>query len=240
MNGSVVGRDPRPGDLGKLEEAIGHRFADRTLLASAMVHRSYIAEHPGPESNERLEFLGDAVLGLVVAELGYRRFPEAPEGQLSESRKQVVNASTLAAVARELGIGEHLALGKGEDVGGGRDKASILADACEAVIGAVYLDAGFARAAHVVEQMIGDRLQIAIGAPQDHKTALQELCSRRGSSAPVYRVTSTGPDHLRRFTAEVEVDARVRGRGMGGSKKEAEQAAARAALEDLGLATPDA
>jgi len=219
--------------LSALEAAIGYSFADPDLLAGAMLHRSYIAEHPGPMSNERLEFLGDAVLGLVVADLSYRQFPDAPEGQLSETRKQVVNAASLAEVAREIGLGAHLALGRGENAAGGREKQSILADACEALIGAVYLDGGMAAAHQVVEGLIADRLQIAIDAPLDRKTALQELCSRIGRPAPVYEVTSVGPDHDREFTAKVAVGGRGYGSGTGRSKKEAEQAAAGVALTAL-------
>ncbi len=224
----------------QLQEVLGHRFAQPALLTAAMLHRSFIAEHPGPESNERLEFLGDAVLGLVVADLAYRRFPLAPEGQLSETRKQVVNAATLAEVAREYQIGECLALGRGEDAAGGRNKQSILADACEAVIGAVYLDGGFLAASEVVEKMIGDRLQIAIDAPRDHKTALQELCSRLGHRAPDYHLSSVGPDHDQQFTARVIVDGEQLGRGVGRSKKEAEQAAAAVALAHLEVPPTDA
>jgi ribonuclease-3 len=236
-----VPRDPQQPALGQLQETLGHGFADPALLASAMLHRSFIAEHPGPQSNERLEFLGDAVLGLVVADLAYRRFPQAPEGQLSEIRKQVVNASTLAEVAREYRIGEFLALGRGEDAAGGREKGSILADACEAVIGAVYVDAGFSAAAAVVEKMIGDRLELALDAPRDHKTALQELCSRLGRRAPAYKLTSVGPDHDQRFTARALVDGEELGSGVGRSKKEAEQAAAAVAVTQLELAElPDA
>jgi ribonuclease III len=219
--------------LDALEAVIGHRFADPTLLVSALLHRSYIAEHPGPESNERLEFLGDAVLGLVVADLCYRRFNEAPEGQLSERRKQLVNATTLAEVARELGIGAHLRLGRGEDASGGRDKQSILSDACEAVIGAVYLDGGLDAAYGLVERMIGSRLEGAIDGPRDHKSALQELSSRLGRGAPVYEVTGGGPDHRREFTASVSVDGKRLGQGKGGSKKVAELAAAAVALRAL-------
>jgi ribonuclease-3 len=226
--------------LEALEAELGYRFAEQALLASAMLHRSYIAEHPGPESNERLEFLGDAVLGLVVADLSYRRFGEAPEGQLSETRKRVVNAATLAEVAREYGIGEYLCLGRGEDAAGGREKQSILADACEAVIGAVYIDGGMDAAYGLIERMIGRRLQIAIDAPLDHKTALQELCSRLGRDAPVYVVTSIGPDHRREFTAAVSVDGEHLGSGVGRSKKEAEQAAAAVALRHLDPLLSDA
>ncbi len=216
--------------LSELEAAIGHRFEDQNLLVGAMLHRSYIAEHPGPISNERLEFLGDAVLGFVVADLSYRRFPDAPEGQLSDTRKRVVNAVTLAEVAREINLGRYLALGRGEDAAGGREKQSILADACEAVIGAVHLDGGMPAAYGLVERLFGDRLQIALHAPLDHKTALQELCSRLNRPAPVYVLSSVGPDHDKEFTARVAVGGRKLGNGTGKSKKDAEQAAAAVAL----------
>jgi ribonuclease III len=228
-----VAHDPTSPPLSELEAAIGYNFVDPELLAGAMLHRSYIAEHPGPVSNERLEFLGDAVLGLVIADLSYRQFPDAPEGQLSETRKRVVNAGSLAEVAREIGLGAHLRLGRGEDAAGGRDKQSILSDACEAVIGAVYLDGGLDAAYQVVHAMIADRLQIAIDAPLDHKTALQEICSRLKRAAPVYVLTSVGPDHDKEFTATVSIGGERLGKGTGKSKKEAEQAAAAVALRAL-------
>jgi ribonuclease-3 len=227
-------------DLDGFEVVLGYRFHDRALLNAAMLHRSYIAEHPGPDSNERLEFLGDAVLGLVVAELSFRRFGTAPEGQLSETRKRVVNATSLAEVAREYRIGEFILLGRGEDAAGGRDKQSILADACEAVIGAVYLDGGMDAAYGLIERMIGSRLERAIDAPLEHKTALQELCSRLGRSAPIYDIASVGPDHRREFTATVIVDGERLGRGVGRSKKEAEQAAASVAVGHLDSLLNDA
>lgn len=216
--------------LSELETAIGYRFADPVLLVGAMLHRSYVAEHPGPVSNERLEFLGDAVLGCVVADLSYRRFPHAPEGQLSDTRKRVVNAVTLAEVARGINLGAYLALGRGEDAGGGRDKQSILSDACEALIGAVHLDGGMPAAYGLVERLFGDRLQIALYAPLDHKTALQELCSRLNRPAPVYELSSVGPDHDKEFTATVAVGGHKLGSGTGKSKKDAEQAAASVAV----------
>lgn len=226
--------EPEPAaDRSRLEEVIGYRFGDPGLLDQALVHRSYVAEHPGTQSNERLEFLGDAVLGVVVADLAYRRFGDLNEGLLSEMRKQVVNTTILAEVAAEFDLGEHVRLGRGEDGGGGRTKASILADACEAVIGAVYLDGGLEAAYPLVERMVGHRLEVAHIAPTDHKTALQELCSRIGLGPPAYASISVGPDHDKRFTAEVRIDGQQRGRGDGRSKKEAEQAAAAQAISAL-------
>lgn len=224
----------------RLEELLGYRFRDPRLLEQALVHRSYVAEHPGTLSNERLEFLGDAVLGVVVAELAYRRYADVAEGLLSEMRKRVVNAAVLAEVAAEFQIGHFVRLGRGEDAGGGRTKTSILADACEAVIGAVYLDGGLEAAHPLVERMVGHRLEVAHIAPADFKTTLQELCSRRGRGAPVYASTSHGPDHDKRFTAEVRIDGQVRGRGDGRSKKEAEQAAAAQAVSAVRGAESDA
>lgn len=218
-----------------LEDRIGHRFASPDLLREAMAHRSWVAEHPGGPDNERLEFLGDAVLGWVVADLVYHRFPDLPEGGLSELRKSAVNAAALAEVARGLGLGDHLLLGRGEDAAGGRDKPSLLSNAFEAVLGAVYLDAGVEAATALVHRVIGPRL---LDAPSildraDEKSALQELAARVGWPAPRYHVTARGPDHAKRFTAEVHLDGRVVGRGEGSSKKEAEQVAAGAARSAL-------
>lgn len=201
-----------------------------------MAHRSWVAEHPGRPSNERLEFLGDAVLGWVVADLVFVRFGHLPEGALTDLRKSVVNANALAEVARELGIGPHLLLGRGEDTAGGRDKPSILSDAFEAVLGAVYLDGGADAAFAFVERVIGPRL---VDAPTilgrvDHKSSLQELVARLGLDPPRYEAHGEGPDHAKRFTATVYVGVRLLGRGEGRSKKEAEQAAAAEANERLG------
>jgi len=225
-------RVAEPVDPGALTAAIGYRFTDQRLLAQALAHRSWIAEHPGTQSNERLEFLGDAVLGWIVADLAYRRYPDVPEGVLTDLRKGVVNATALAEVAREIGLGAHLLLGRGEDLAGGREKPSLLSAAFEAVLGAVYLDGGPSAAHDLVERLIGGRLADpdAVLAGVDPKSALQELAAGSGLDAPRYTSTSVGPDHAKRFSATVWVGNAEAGRGSGGSRKEAEQSAAAAAL----------
>lgn len=200
-----------------------------------MSHRSWCAENPGTRSNERLEFLGDAVLGLVVTDHIFRTYPELPEGELAKVRAAVVNAGVLAEVAAELDLGSALLLGKGEDASGGREKPSILADAMEAVIGAVYLDGGWGAAYELVMRLLGDRIAEAAAGPggQDFKTRLQELAARHFDQLPRYDVVDEGPDHAKRFYATVHLGGRPRGRGEGRSKKQAEQAAARTAWESL-------
>ncbi len=225
-----------------LNEHLGWRFFDQALLRQALSHRSWCAEAQGSPSNERLEFLGDAVLGLVVAEHCYRAFPELPEGGLAKVRSAVVNTSVLAEVAGELALGELVLLGRGEDASGGRSKASILANTVEAVIGAAYLDAGWQRAADLVIRLVGDRIAVAATGPgsEDYKTRLQELAVRRVAALPEYTVQGAGPDHARWFTATVVVGRQAVGSGEGRSKKEAEQAAARVAWEHLTTSEPGA
>jgi ribonuclease-3 len=214
---------------------LAHEFADPALLERALAHRSWVAESPGSASNERLEFLGDAVLGWVVADLVFRRFGELPEGSLTDLRKSVVNAEALADVARELGLGEFVRLGRGEAAAGGRDKPSILSDAFEAVLAAVYLDGGPDAAKALVERLVGPRLDDAVGHLDrlDHKSSLQELAARLELGPPVYEVTSSGPDHAKQFVADVVVGGVIAGTGRGRSKKSAEQAAASAAWARL-------
>jgi ribonuclease-3 len=209
---------------------------DPELLAQAMAHRSWCAEHVGLASNERLEFLGDAVLGVVVTDHLYRSYPALPEGELAKARAAVVNSVTLAEVAGELRIGEAILLGRGEDASGGRTKMSILADATEAVIGAVYLDGGSAAAEALVMRLVGPRISVAAAGPggDDYKTRLQELCARRFDQLPDYILREAGPDHAKRFDAVVKVRGTAQGSGQGRSKKQAEQAAARQAWEHLG------
>jgi ribonuclease-3 len=195
-----------------------------------------VAEAPdGGGSNERLEFLGDAVLGLVVTDHIYRAYPDLPEGELAKVRASVVSAAALAEVAVELGLGDALALGKGEDASGGREKPSILADATEAVIGAVYLDGGWDASQPFVLDLLGDRIADAAAGPggQDYKTRLQELSARTYESVPVYEVTDEGPDHAKQFFAAVRVGEQRFAGGEGRSKKQAEQAAAKLAWEAL-------
>jgi ribonuclease-3 len=200
-----------------------------------MAHRSWVAEHPGFESNERLEFLGDAVLSLVVTDHIFATYPALPEGELAKMRAAVVSAATLADVAAELQLGSAILLGKGEGVSGGREKPSILADALEAVIGALYIDRGWEAARDLVLDLLGDRISEASEGPggQDYKTRLQELAARQFGSLPRYTVTDEGPDHAKRFFAEVSVAGQAQGRGEGRSKKQAEASAARAAWEQL-------
>ena len=204
-----------------------------------MAHRSWCAESPGTLSNERLEFLGDAVLGLVVTDHLYRTYPDHPEGQLAQVRAAVVNAGALAEVASELNIGEALRLGKGEDSSGGREKPSILADAMEAVIGAVYIDGGWDAARDLVMSLLGQRMVEAAAGPggQDYKTRLQELAARSFDDMPRYHLVAEGPDHAKRFSAVVSIGGRTWGEGEGRSKKQAEQAAARVAWDTLASAS---
>ena len=208
------------------------------LLTLALTHRSYAYENGGLPTNERLEFLGDAVLGLTVTDELFRRHPELPESDLAKMRASVVNTAALADVARGLtddGLGTHLLLGRGEINSGGHDKASILADGMESLLGAVYLRHGFESARAVVLRLFGALLDAAptLGAGLDWKTSLQELTAVRGLGAPSYQVTSTGPDHDREFTAVVVVRDNEFGCGVGRSKKEAEQKAASAAWSAL-------
>jgi ribonuclease-3 len=208
----------------------------------AVTHRSWCAENPGEASNERLEFLGDAVLGLVVTDHVFTRHPEMPEGSLAKLRAAVVSAPTLAEVAADLGVGAALRLGKGEDASGGRAKPSILADAMEAVIGAVYVDGGIDPARRLVLDLLADRMEAEASGPggADHKTQLQELLARRCERSPSYELADEGPDHDKRFYATVRVDEHELGRGEGRTKKAAEQAAAGAALRRLATETDGA
>lgn len=212
-----------------LAERLGWEVADQELFAQALAHRSWCAEHAGKEPNERLEFLGDAVLGLIVTDYLFRSYPELPEGELAKARAAVVNSVSLAGAARDLRLGEALLLGKGEDSSGGRLKPSILADAMEAVIGAIYLDAGYTVAETIVLRLFEERLRGAAQGPgeDDYKTRLQEFCAQSYDELPLYRVTDSGPDHAKVFVAEVLVSGQPRGRGEGRSKKQAEQMAAR-------------
>ena len=222
-------------ELDALAKRLGYDFADHALMARALAHRSWCAETAGEDPNERLEFLGDAVLGLVVTDHVYRTYTELPEGELAKVRASVVNSASLAEVAAELGLGDALLLGKGEDLSGGREKPSILADAMEAVIGAVYLDGGWDAAAALVMRLVGERIAEAAVGPggQDYKTRLQELGARRYDQLPRYEVADEGPDHAKRFFATVHVGDLACGQGEGRSKKQAEQAAARMAWERL-------
>jgi ribonuclease-3 len=222
-------------EFGVLAAAVGHEFNDLGLLKRAMAHRSWCAETPGQRSNERLEFLGDAVLGWVIADIAFHQFDTLAEGLLTDLRKSVVNAQALAEVAAEIGIGAHVLLGKGEAAAGGAEKQSILSDAFEAVLGAVYLDGGTEPAYAMVERWVAPRMSASIGRIDslDHKTHLQELAAQVGRESPVYAVTSTGPDHAKVFRATVSLDGQVLGEGEGRSKKTAEQSAASIAAATL-------
>lgn len=218
-------------DVTAFETALGHAFQDRSVLADALVHRSYAAEHDVVD-NERMEFLGDAVLQLAVTDHLFEHFPDLREGEMAKVRAAVVNRSELAAVARSLSLGPLLRIGVGEESSGGREKDSILADAMEAVLAAVYLDAGMEVAQRVVLDHWVARIARRASEPgrRDFKTRFQEVLAAAGRR-PSYRVTDSGPDHAKVFEAVVSVDGEVVGRGTGRSKKEAEQDAARDALD---------
>lgn len=210
---------------------MGHRFSDDGLLTLALTHRSFCAENPATQSNERLEFLGDSVLGLVVTDYIYASYTELPEGQLAKLRASVVNTVTLAELGETLDVGPLLRLGKGEDQSGGRQKESILADAVEALFGAVYVDGGYTAARRVILDLTHGAIVEAAEQPgrKDYKTQLQELTARMSLGTPVYEISGSGPDHDKRFTAITIVDGVARGHGAGTSKKRAEQVAARSA-----------
>lgn len=228
-----------------LLDALGVDLLDE-LLSLALTHRSYAYEHGGLPTNERLEFLGDAVLGLTITDELYHRHPDRSEGDLAKLRASVVNTHALADVGRKLcegGLGVHLLLGRGEANTGGADKSSILADGMESLLGAIYLEHGIDVAREVILRLFGPLLDAAptLGAGLDWKTSLQELTAARSMGAPSYVVTSTGPDHDKEFTAVVVVADTEYGSGVGRSKKEAEQKAAAAtwkALEALDTAVP--
>jgi len=218
-----------------LAERLRWDVEDDELLVRALAHRSWCAETPGVQSNERLEFLGDSVLGLVVTDHLFLTYPALPEGELAKVRASVVNSAVLAELAAELDVGDAILLGKGEGQSGGREKPSILADAMEALIGAVYLDRGWTAASDLVMRLLGERMVEAAAGPggQDYKTRLQELCARQLDELPQYQVTDEGPDHAKAFDALVVVRGMVCGSGHGRSKKQAEQAAARVAWQRL-------
>ena len=221
--------------LRELSARLGHSFADESLLETAVIHRSWISENEGYQSNERLEFLGDAVLGWVVADIVYQRHADLAEGKLTDLRKSVVNATALAQVADELDVGECLLLGRGEASGGGSHKTSILSDALEAIIGAVYLDAGAVVAHEVVGALLSASIDDAVENIDrlDAKTRLQEMTSRLFDAAPHYVISDSGPDHDKTFVAAVVVNGRELGTGQGRSKKAAEQIAAEIAYDTL-------
>ncbi|MBT2409211.1 ribonuclease III [Streptomyces sp. ISL-12] len=223
-----------------LEGRLGYKL-ESALLVRALTHRSYAYENGGLPTNERLEFLGDSVLGLVVTDTLYRTHPDLPEGQLAKLRAAVVNSRALAEVGRGLELGSFIRLGRGEEGTGGRDKASILADTLEAVIGAVYLDQGLDAAAELVHRLFDPLIEKSsnLGAGLDWKTSLQELTATEGLGVPEYLVTETGPDHEKTFTAAARVGGVSYGTGTGRSKKEAEQQAAESAWRSIRAAADE-
>ena len=226
----VANEDPRALLAERLDVVVEPR-----LLERALTHRSYAYENGGLPTNERLEFLGDSVLGLVVTDALYRNHPDLPEGQLAKLRAAVVNMRALAEVGRELDLGRYVRLGRGEETTGGRDKASILSDTVEAVIGAVHLSGGIEVSAEVVHRLFDPVIHAAsaLGAGLDWKTSLQELSAEHGLGVPEYVIADEGPDHMKTFTAQVRVGAKLYGNGVGRSKKEAEQASAETAYGEI-------
>ena len=219
-----------------LETAIGYRFHNITLLQNALTHSSYANEywHDSLKSNERLEFLGDSILGMVVAEHLYGNFPDCPEGELTRMRADMVCETSLAAVAARIDLGRHLQLGNGEERFGGRQRASILADAVESVIAACFLDGGMEAAKAFIRQFILCDVPVKKLHNQDYKTALQELVQQKKDQVLSYAlVGESGPDHAKRFLVEVTLNGKTVGKGEGSSKKRAEQDAARDAIEKL-------
>ena len=224
-----------PDVVQQLRAALGDPVLDPGLLEQSLTHRSFAYENGGLPTNERLEFLGDAVLGVIVTETLFRTHPELSEGRLAKLRAAVVNARALADVARTVGLGEHVKLGRGEEITGGRAKASILSDTLEAVIGAVYLSGGFDAAGRVVHLLFDPLMAAAagLGAGLDWKTSLQELTAEHSLGVPEYVIEDEGPDHAKTFRAQVRVNAGHYGRGTGRSKKEAEQQAAETAYREI-------
>ena len=219
-----------------LEVAIGYRFKDITLLQNALAHSSYANDrwHDSLKSNERLEFLGDSILGMVVAEYLYRNFPGRPEGELTRMRADMVCETSLAAIADKIGLGGHLLLGHGEEAYGGRNRASILADAVESVIAACFLDGGMDAARGFIDRFVLTNVPVRQLANRDYKTALQELVQQKKNQVLTYMlVGESGPDHDKQFQVEVCLNGTVVGCGGGTSKKRAEQDAARVAMESL-------
>ena len=222
--------------ISDLESAIGYRFENISLLQNALAHSSYANErwHNGLMSNERLEFLGDSILGMTVADYLYRTFPDRPEGELTRMRADMVCEKTLAAVANRIGLGQHLLLGHGEEQGGGRKRESILADAVESVIAACYLDGGVEPAAAFIRQFILCDVPVKKLHNVDYKTTLQELVQQKKNQVLAYTlVGESGPDHDKQFVVKVSLNGKVVGKGSGRSKKKAEQDAARVAIEAL-------
>ncbi|MQF82769.1 ribonuclease III [SAR202 cluster bacterium AD-802-E10_MRT_200m] len=238
----LQGDDQRP-HLDLLEKSLGTQFQNRDLLQKSIIHSSYVNEYAwkAPESNERLEFLGDALLGLVVAETLYKKYPEMSEGQLTAARASLVKGETLARVARRLSLGQMLYLGQGEESSGGRDRDSNLAAVVEAIIGAVLLDQGYTSAMSFVMSLFHPELDLLSthGIPMDAKSHLQEVIQRQEGNTPIYRIAKElGPDHSKYFVAEVLINDSVVGVGRGRRKSIAEQHAAKSALKELNISYP--
>lgn len=229
-------------DTHVLAEAIGVPDLDPDSLSHALTHRSYAYEHGGVPNNERLEFLGDSVLGVIITDTLYNAHPDLSEGRLAKLRAAVVNARALAEVARTVGLGAYIRLGRGEETTGGREKSSILSDTVEALLGAIYLQYGFDRAATVVHQLFDPMLAVAanLGAGLDWKTSLQEISADNSLGVPEYLISESGPDHAKTFTARVRVGEEVFGEGVGRSKKEAEQQVAETAWRTIKESLPAA
>lgn len=230
--------NPEVHDLSQLEEKLGYVFEDRNLLTISLTHKSFTNENPGlaRENNERLEFMGDAVLSLVISHYLYKKYSELNEGSLSKIRANLVNENSLASVSAKLGLGTYLFLGKGEEGTGGREKLSLLSDALEAVIGGIYLDRGIRFATQVIIAHFKDLVQEVVEQkhPFDFKTTFQEICQERYGVLPEYHLTETsGPDHNRLFVMQLKVNSKVFGAGSGKNKKEAQQQAALQALEKI-------
>ena len=222
--------------ISDLETAIGYRFTNITLLQNALAHSSYANErwHNSLKSNERLEFLGDSILGMVVAEYLYHKFPDRPEGELTRMRADMVCETSLAAIADRLSLGNHLLLGHGEEQGGGRKRASILADAVESIIAASFLDGGMEAARGIISRFVLTNVPVNRLQNEDYKTALQELVQQKKNQTLAYRlIGESGPDHDKHFIVEVTLNGEPLGQGNGTSKKRAEQDAARVAIEIL-------
>ena len=222
--------------INELEAAIGYRFKNITLLQNALAHSSYANErwHDSLKSNERLEFLGDSILGMVVAEHLYRNFPDRPEGELTRMRADMVCETSLAAIANNISLGNHLLLGHGEELGGGRDRVSILADAVESIIAACFIDGGMEAAREFIARFVLCNVPVTRLHNADYKTALQELVQQKKNQVLTYELTGeSGPDHDKQFFVQVRLNDQIIGEGSGTSKKRSEQAAACAAIEAL-------
>jgi ribonuclease-3 len=226
---------PTDSNYPDLRAALGDPVLSAELLELALTHRSYAYENGGLPTNERLEFLGDSVLGVIITEALYAHQPELPEGRLAKVRAAVVNARALAEVGGRLGLGEHIKLGRGEESTGGRGKASIISDAVEALIGAIHLSGGITVSHDVVHALFDGMVSeaLSLGAGLDWKTSLQELAAERGLGVPEYVIESEGPDHRKTFSARVRLGGELYGSGNGTSKKEAEQMAASTAYTEL-------